>query len=741
MPLVEIPEELKEELERRKAMTIGCDWTKEDWVNTFHRYRSEISFAIRLLEKNDYQQALYEVDECLALCQNDTGVGSDILVNNFFILNPDLKALKRDITLKGYSANDQPWWHEYDRDLSFFYFAKTDSLRQTCIALHNSQPFDNFILGVIFVSTVLMAVDSPYEYPDGSKTSNTFEIIEILINVIFTIEMFIRMIAMSCFMGPKAYLQDNWFRFDFIIVIFSWLALIDGIPNLKPFRAFRGLRSLKSVRFLTYCAAVLDALAESAPQFMDVLVLTLFLMVIFGIMGIQLMKCSLKQHCTMISDGELMTPETWCNADLYGAPAPAEANGGDHRWDDNGYGLCCPRGSTCERGQNPGDGNISFDNIGMAMFSIFQMLTLEGWTPIMYAGMQSQNEPIAAYFCVIIVVFAFVVVNLFIAVITTGFQNIRRRRDKEEAIQQLRLGQIKIQQAANKQGSQESDTVNLTTERAIAATSYTETSTQEQVEILMDSMNMKQYTGQLLELCDNIQDMCALTQADMEARGIKVLHARKISEAAMQWVRTQAQKQTPDEARVPLVDMDHLPPSQQILFFLRHYGLEKYFKEVTRLCDTMDDIRSLTNDDLAASTIKVPHQRRLLQAATDAKLTKVHEDDLVARSPELCKALGGESVQMWRNRMILSRPFWSTKFGMWLLHVWRRQDPMVNMTDPPPPAVRTKFIEPFQWDNYWGHIIATTTFEAVIQVMITVNVIFMAMDYYQKSSSDRKSVV
>lgn len=43
----------------------------------------------------------------------------------------------------------------------------------------------------------------------------------------------------------------------------------------------------QSVRFLTYCVAVLDALAESAPQFMDVLVLTLFLMIIFGIMGIQ----------------------------------------------------------------------------------------------------------------------------------------------------------------------------------------------------------------------------------------------------------------------------------------------------------------------------------------------------------------------------------------------------------------------------------------------------------------------
>ena len=47
--------------------------------------------------------------------------------------------------------------------------------------------------------------------------------------------------------------------------------------------------------------AVLDALAESAPQFMDVLVLTLFLMIIFGIMGIQvtLSSCAINSRAAV----------------------------------------------------------------------------------------------------------------------------------------------------------------------------------------------------------------------------------------------------------------------------------------------------------------------------------------------------------------------------------------------------------------------------------------------------------
>ena len=44
----------------------------------------------------------------------------------------------------------------------------------------------------------------------------------------------------------------------------------------------------------------------------------------------------------------------------------------------------------------------------------------------------------------------------------------------------------------------------------------------DQVEVLMQSMHLEKSTGALLELVDNIPDICVLTLEDMEARGIKV---------------------------------------------------------------------------------------------------------------------------------------------------------------------------------------------------------------------------
>lgn len=717
---LEIPDELREELERRKAASVGSNWTKDEWKAMFERYIEDIRFAKRLLDKGSYREALFEVDELLALAASDTGIQANLLVNNFFVLQPDLKTLKKDVSLPGFELSERPFWADWDNDKSLFYFKKTDSIRAMCIKVDESKAFDNFILGVIFVGTCIMAIDSPYEYPDGSTTSDIFDVFDLLINIIFTVEMLIRIVAKSFWFGPNAYLQDGWYRFDFMIVIFSWLALMDGMPNFKPFRAFRGLRALKSIKFLTYCAAVMDALIESGPQFGDVGFLTLFLMLIFGIMGIQLLKCSLKQHCVDFTGEPMSNSDTnWCNADLYNQPG----------FNDNNEGRTCPRAFECIAGENPNFGRVSFDNIGMAMFSLFQMLTLEGWTPIMYAAMMAESQAVAAYFFVIIVIFAFVVVNLFIAVITTAFQNIRRRRDKDQQIAELRLGQLKLLREANMEGAvgEEADpeTANL------PGNTVVHTTPEEQIEILLESAGMEQYYVNVLELVDKIADLAGVTQEDLEQVGVKPVHARTILGAGARWLSV-LPVSADHKNRSQMVDMDHLPPKQQILYFLKEYSLERYYKEVTKLCDDMNDVRGLTTEDMANSAIKVPHQRKLIQAAREATLTKVDKDDLVARNPLLKEALGGESVAMWRNRMILTRPFWSSKFGLWLLSVWRNQDPMVDMNSPPAPAPREKFMEPYQWDNKCGRIISQIWFESSIQVAIVINIVFMAMEYHNQ---------
>ena len=62
-----------------------------------------------------------------------------------------------------------------------------------------------------------------------------------------------------------------------------------------------------------------------------------------------------------------------------GFPTPCSAS--------SGYGGAyqCPHGSQCDRWWiGPNFGITSFDNIGFAMLTVFQCITMEGWTNVMY---------------------------------------------------------------------------------------------------------------------------------------------------------------------------------------------------------------------------------------------------------------------------------------------------------------------------------------------------------------------
>ncbi|CEG50199.1 voltage-gated ion channel superfamily [Plasmopara halstedii] len=67
-------------------------------------------------------------------------------------------------------------------------------------------------------------------------------------------------------------------------------------------------------------------------------------------------------------------------------------------------------------------GLTTFDNIGRAFFTIFQSITQEGWTAIMYMVMDSSQPTIGAIFFVGLIIFAsFFVMNLTLAVISEEF--------------------------------------------------------------------------------------------------------------------------------------------------------------------------------------------------------------------------------------------------------------------------------------------------------------------------------
>ncbi|KAI4484986.1 hypothetical protein M0802_012887 [Mischocyttarus mexicanus] len=104
--------------------------------------------------------------------------------------------------------------------------------------------------------------------------------------------------------------------------------------------------------------------------------LVLFAIVIFAIIGLEFYSGTLHKTCYSIKDISVIvkegeTPDP-CNTDVQ-----SEAPFGAH--------VCNASTSTClDHWVGPNYGITSFDNIGFAMLTVFQCITMEGWTSILY---------------------------------------------------------------------------------------------------------------------------------------------------------------------------------------------------------------------------------------------------------------------------------------------------------------------------------------------------------------------
>lgn len=100
-------------------------------------------------------------------------------------------------------------------------------------------------------------------------------------------------------------------------------------------------------------------------------------------------------------------------------------------------GYPCPTDYECVLMENPTFGYQNYDNILYATLNMFIIITLEGWTDMMYTIRDAEQSFIFDLFFVIVVVFgAFFVLNLMIAVqftfLSSAFDEIEQKKEKEK---------------------------------------------------------------------------------------------------------------------------------------------------------------------------------------------------------------------------------------------------------------------------------------------------------------------
>jgi hypothetical protein len=108
-----------------------------------------------------------------------------------------------------------------------------------------------FILGLIVVSSVLLALDNPLNDPESDLvTFLTYS--DYVLTAFFALEALLKIISSGfLFNGKISYFRNVWNIIDFVVVIISILSMIVTSNKLKIVKIFRLLRVLRPLRVIS----------------------------------------------------------------------------------------------------------------------------------------------------------------------------------------------------------------------------------------------------------------------------------------------------------------------------------------------------------------------------------------------------------------------------------------------------------------------------------------------------------
>ncbi|CAF2998198.1 unnamed protein product, partial [Rotaria sp. Silwood2] len=313
---------------------------------------------------------------------------------------------------------------------ALFCLTLDNKLRRTCIKLVEWKPFEYLVLFTIFCNCAALALSKPLPFNDTTPTNSILEQIEYIFLAIFTLEAFLKIIAYGLCLHPNAYLRSGWNLLDFVIVVVGFLSVILVQYNVQGFdvkslRAFRVIRPLKLVNGVPSLQIVLNSILRAMLPLLHIALLVLFVIIIYAIIGLELF-CG-KMHMTCYKNGTSILPR-----DVETRPCGEK-------------GRKCPQGQECKDigWEGPWYGIINFDNFGLSMLTVFQCITMEGWTSILYRMNDAIGREWAwIYFVSLIIIGSFFVMNLVLGVLSGEFSKEREKAKQRGDFQKLREIQL-----------------------------------------------------------------------------------------------------------------------------------------------------------------------------------------------------------------------------------------------------------------------------------------------------------
>ncbi|XP_020895810.1 sodium leak channel non-selective protein [Exaiptasia diaphana] len=282
--------------------------------------------------------------------------------------------------------------------------------------------FKGLIQGCAVVSVISVSMNSPATFDKVSELIYVTLILDIMVVIVFTIEMVAQILKYTF----RAYLKRRNCIFNFIMVLLIWASIILQFVELsgikpKPYtmfsipRAPRALIMLRVFKVFVNFRLSEEVSRRSRRQIWSVIIFFAYFMTLASIIGIQMFGTK-NHYCVKNSTdlnnvkySDIPLPEARCSL-------------------TNEKGYFCPSGFSCEEIKLPGfmGARKYFDHFGYSLLTVYVSATQEGWVLVMYQMMNVRSKLLVAiYFVLLIFFLALLVKNVFIAVVSETFADLR----------------------------------------------------------------------------------------------------------------------------------------------------------------------------------------------------------------------------------------------------------------------------------------------------------------------------
>ncbi|XP_061199755.1 sodium channel protein type 2 subunit alpha-like isoform X4 [Neopsephotus bourkii] len=340
-------------------------------------------------------------------------------------------------------------------------------IRKIAIKILVHSLFSMLIMCTILTNCVFMTMSNP---PDWTKN------VEYTFTGIYTFESLIKILARGFCLEGFTFLRDPWNWLDFSVILMAYVTEFVNLGNVSALRTFRVLRALKTISVIPGLKTIVGALIQSVKKLSDVMILTVFCLSVFALIGLQLFMGNLRNKClqwppdnstfeinvisyfnsTIDENGTLinMTVSTF--------------NWKDYIEDETHFYilegqrdalLCgnssdagqCPEGYICVKaGRNPNYGYTSFDTFSWAFLSLFRLMTQDFWENLYQLTLRAAGKTYMIFFVLVIFLGSFYLINLILAVVAMAYEEqnqatMEEAEQKEAEFQQM-LEQLKKQQ-------------------------------------------------------------------------------------------------------------------------------------------------------------------------------------------------------------------------------------------------------------------------------------------------------